>query len=101
MNDEHTDWMRNLERIAQQAAREFGDVMDRAGRALGRAVDEAGRVAKAQAAMAAAYHADLETLEKVLRGLTPAQLQEISAAAAVVTATADRVLAQTPADDDR
>lgn len=62
-------------------------------------MEQAGRTAKAQAAMAAAYQADLETLEKVLRGLPAEQVRDISAAAAVVTATADRVLSQTPKDD--
>ncbi|MEW9532942.1 hypothetical protein [Microbispora sp. NPDC049125] len=100
MSDEQPDWARNLEDAAASAAREFGAAFERAGRAIGKAVEQAARTAKAQAAMAAAYQADLEALEQVLRGLAPEHVREISAAAAVVTATADRVLAQTPNRDD-
>ncbi|ETK35443.1 hypothetical protein [Microbispora sp. ATCC PTA-5024] len=100
MSDEQTDWAKNLERAAELAAREFGAAVEKAGRALGKAVQQAGRTAKAQAAMGAAFQADLEGLERVLRGLPAEHLREISAAAAVVTATADRILAQTPTTDD-
>ncbi|GLW25150.1 hypothetical protein [Microbispora triticiradicis] len=100
MSDQPPEWARNIEKVAVEAAREFGAAVERAGRALGRAVDQAGRTARAQAAMAAAYQADLEALEKVLRALPPEQVREISAAAAVVAATADQVLAQTPKDPD-
>ena len=99
MNDQPPEWARNLEKVAIAAAREFGAVIERAGRTLGKTVEQAGRTANAQAAMSAAYQADLEGLEKVLRALTPEQGRDISAAAAVVTATADQVLAQTPRDD--
>ncbi|GAB3132929.1 hypothetical protein GCM10027161_08940 [Microbispora hainanensis] len=95
MSDQPPEWARNLEKAAIEAAR----AVERAGRALGKAVEQAGRTAKAQAAMAAAYQADLEALEKVLRELPAEQVRDISAAAAVVTATADRVLSQTPKDD--
>ncbi|MEU8176880.1 hypothetical protein AB0C14_28735 [Microbispora hainanensis] len=95
MSEQPPEWARNLEKAAIEAAR----AVERAGRALGKAVEQAGRTAKAQAAMAAAYQADLEALEKVLRDLPAEQVRDISAAAAVVTATADRVLAQTPKDD--
>ncbi|GLX08343.1 MULTISPECIES: hypothetical protein [Microbispora] len=95
MSDQPPEWARNLEKAAIEAAR----AVERAGRALGKAVEQAGRTAKAQAAMAAAYQADLEALETVLRALPAEQVRDISAAAAVVTATADQVLAQTPKDD--
>ncbi|MEU7882225.1 hypothetical protein [Microbispora bryophytorum] len=95
MSDQPPEWARNLEKAAIEAAR----AVERAGRALGKAVEQAGRTAKAQAAMAAAYQADLEGLERVLRDLPAEQVRDISAAAAVVTATADQVLTQTPKDD--
>ncbi|GAB3878753.1 hypothetical protein [Microbispora bryophytorum] len=95
MSDQPPEWARNLEKAAIEAAR----AVERASRALGKAVEQAGRTAKAQAAMAAAYQADLEGLERVLRDLPAEQVRDISAAAAVVTATADQVLTQTPKDD--
>ncbi|MEU6412327.1 hypothetical protein [Microbispora sp. NPDC046933] len=95
MSDQPPEWARNLEKAAIEAAR----AVERAGRALSKAVEQAQRTAKAQAAMAAAYQADLEGLERVLRDLPAEQVRDISAAAAVVTATADQVLAQTPKDD--
>lgn len=99
MSDQPPEWAKNLEKAAIEAAREFSAAFERAGKAVGRAVEQAGRTARAQAAMAAAYQADLEGLERVLRALPPDQVREISAAAAVVTATADQVLAQTPKDE--
>ncbi|GII57288.1 hypothetical protein Pth03_56770 [Planotetraspora thailandica] len=60
--------------------------------ALQEGIAEAGRILAAQGAMFWAYRGDIAQVETTVAGMSPDQLREVSAAAALLGAAADQEL---------
>jgi hypothetical protein len=69
----------------QQWARQLQEAVA----ALHEGIAEAGRILAAQGAMFWAYRGDLAQVEATVAGMSPDQLREVSAAAALLGAAAD------------
>jgi hypothetical protein len=72
--------------------RQVSDAMGKAGRALNAALEQPKRILAAQGAMGWAYRGDLDGTRTALKSMSPDQLQELSAAASMLTALADEEL---------
>lgn len=70
----------------------YEEAFRKAGQELGKAFGQMQAVLAAQGAMGWAYRGDLERLRVALEALPVGQVREISAAAALLTSTADDVL---------
>ncbi|GAA4588079.1 hypothetical protein GCM10023194_38730 [Planotetraspora phitsanulokensis] len=89
------EWLRELSDVMSRAGRAISEALEMAEPAARRAAAELARMRQtmaAQGAMGSAYRGDLDELRTALEMLPAEQLQEISAAAALLASTADEVL---------